>query len=492
MLRVIGIALALTLWCAGVQAQSGGVKCGTERAFAKEGKAPLDIPNILRDSLRSPSGRFLIHYDAAASTPDSVTSPEYAGQAARLADSAYDFEIGVLGYTPPPYSSSDHYDIFLTPKPFGAYGATVPVSGGDLGASPSGLQLTRSYVVADNRFSDPIYATKGYDALRITIFHEFFHVVQFGSYGHTSSNTYFQEMSSVWMEMLSTPGVLDWLTPGPLGAGAYFRTLDLSWYQSPAGGYGQGIYLKYLDTLYTPTIVRETWSYLSTTESNPLSAVNAVLAQHGSSFCQAYLGFGVQAFQSGRRLSRQNLLPSPGKLPTDSLPVVLLDSTITQFTALPASLQFFARGFGADTCAVIVSRTTDRSIVSGDVRMPLEGQSLLNVSDPASICDTTFCLAPPALVASVSPNPVGQDYTGPIYFVVRRGGTQPASVLLDVFTVTMVPLAHIEGPTEAYGATYRMPWRTRDDAGRDLPSGEYVYALTVDGQRSIGKFVIVR
>jgi hypothetical protein len=468
------------------------VKCGTERAFLKGAKAPTEVPNILHDSLRSPAGRFMIHFDATASNPDSVTTQQFAEQAARLADSAYDFEIGVLGYTAPPMSSEDHYDILLTPKPFGAYGATVPLADGDLGRSPSGLGRTKSYVIADNRFTDAIYATKGYDALRITIFHEFFHVIQFASYGHASTNTYFQEMSSVWMEMVSSPGVLDWLTPGALGTGAYFKTLDLSWYQSPTGGYGQGIYLKYLDTLYGRGIVRDIWSYLSETDPNPLTAVDAVLRQHGSNFCKAYLGFGVEAFQSGRRFTTHTLLPNASALPTDSLPVVQLDSTITNFTALPSSLKFFVRGFGADTCAIVLSRSTDRSIVSGDVRMPIEGQSVLNVSDASSICDTTFCLAPPALIATVSPNPVGPAYPGPVYFVANRGAAKPASVLLDVFTITMVPLAHAEKSAEPYGATYRIAWDARDDAGRDLPSGEYIYALTVDGKRSVGKFVIVR
>jgi hypothetical protein len=495
MLRSLAITvLTIVILAAAIHAQQiAPVKCGTLQAMlVKGGKQPLELPNNFRDSIFSTSGKFVIHFDLASSNPDSVTTPEYADWAARLADSAYDLEVVQLGYAAPPFSSGSHYDIYLTPKPYSSYGATLTVPGGSIDGSPSGLPRSATFVLIDNRFTDPIYATKGYDALRITIFHEFFHVIQFGSYGYRTSNSYFQEMSSVWMEMLSTPGVLDWLTPGGLGAGKYFKTLDLSWEQSPTGGYGQGIYLRYLDTLYSPSVVREIWSDISSTNANPLSAVDAVLEQHGSSFCQAYLGFGVQAFQSGRRFNRANLLPDASRLPTDSLPIMILDSNLHHFDALPTSLTFFTRGFGADTCATILSRMIDRSIASGDIRMPIEGQAILNVSDPSSICDTTFCLAPPIFVSTVSPNPLSPAQPGPIYFVASRGAAKPSSVLLDIYSVTMVPLAHFAPPAEAYGATYRVSWDSRDENGRDLPSGEYIYSLAVDGKKSAGKLVIVR
>src|SRR5437879_2831920 len=81
-------------------------KCITLPATSRNPKSekPLfALPTELRDSLLSPSGRFLIHYDSTGN-PDSVTDIAYVRRAAEEADSAYEFEVGELGYDPPAFT----------------------------------------------------------------------------------------------------------------------------------------------------------------------------------------------------------------------------------------------------------------------------------------------------------------------------------------------------------------------------------------------------
>lgn len=173
----------------GQQLPTHPIKCANP-LFARnsKGKKPLqdDLPANFTDSLPSPSGRFMIYYDAANSNPDSNTAFAFVQRAAEEADSAYEFEMLDLGYDPPQFTNNGHYSIFLTPLHSGdhAYGETRVINRGQLANSPSGNERWRSFIEVDNAFTDhSIYATLGFDALRVTIFHEFFHMTQFSGYG---------------------------------------------------------------------------------------------------------------------------------------------------------------------------------------------------------------------------------------------------------------------------------------------------------------------
>ena len=72
-------------------------------------------------------------------------------------------------------------------------------------------RATYSYLELDNDYTNPVYQqTKGTDALRVTIAHEFHHAVQFGYYQGTDG-VWWQESTSTWMEEVAYPHIDDYL-----------------------------------------------------------------------------------------------------------------------------------------------------------------------------------------------------------------------------------------------------------------------------------------
>src|SRR5579883_368653 len=255
--RILALLIGMSALISGsALAQEGPVKCLTRNLIVSpKARQPLFFfDTTFRNSLVSPSGRFVIHYDATASNPDSVAPPEFVERAAEEADSAYDFEVNILGYDPPATRWDNHYHIYLSPLHLDVqdgrpYGFTFWNTNDILPSSPSGNVRTRSYSVVDDSFGYA-YPTHWFDALRITIFHEFFHQIQFSKYGKPPTfgpdYVFFQEMSSVWMEWLSTPNVKDYLNY----VKSYLSTLDTRFDLSPSSGYGQYIFFASLSNRY--------------------------------------------------------------------------------------------------------------------------------------------------------------------------------------------------------------------------------------------------
>ena len=74
-----------------------------------------------------------------------------------------------------------------------------------------GAVTTSSYLEIDNNFTDPGYKqTRGLDALRVTIAHEFHHAIQFGYYAKFDGS-WWQESTSTWMEEVAYPHIDDYL-----------------------------------------------------------------------------------------------------------------------------------------------------------------------------------------------------------------------------------------------------------------------------------------
>ncbi|MCE5249725.1 T9SS type A sorting domain-containing protein [bacterium] len=72
------------------------------------------------------------------------------------------------------------------------YGFTSPDNNGIMG-------MTSSYITIDNNYTDSVFLTKGYDGLKITTAHEFFHVAQF-SYYDGDDAIWWMEQTAVWFE----------------------------------------------------------------------------------------------------------------------------------------------------------------------------------------------------------------------------------------------------------------------------------------------------
>src|SRR5579883_2966291 len=192
----------------------------------------------LDTSIVSPSGRFRIHYDTAGSdAPDPTDNnhngiPDYIDAVAQICDSSYNEEISILKYSSPPGDGNrggdSLYDIYVSDL-FDLngryYGLTWPDYDDTTDPGDTIHPHLSSSIDIDNTFgADKGYPTSGVDAARVTLAHEFFHVIQIGDYGIWKApfvdecdasgrfaNRYFFEMSTVWMETVVYPGIPDYL-----------------------------------------------------------------------------------------------------------------------------------------------------------------------------------------------------------------------------------------------------------------------------------------
>ena len=209
-------------------------------------------------SLLTPAGHFRVHYDTEGSDAVNLTDddangiPDYIDLTATVLDSIWVLEVEQLGYNPPPSDNGlgggDEYDVYVVELGVGRirnfYGLTYP---GTSGAT------TYSYLEIDNNFTDSSYVqTRGLDALRVTIAHEFHHAIQFGYYAHGAGN-WWQESTSTWMEEVAYPHIDDYLQYLTFFLGEPQRALN-SGRLGTNHTYGSAIFSHFLDQRYGPDL----------------------------------------------------------------------------------------------------------------------------------------------------------------------------------------------------------------------------------------------
>jgi len=245
---LIFVFLVSSLWGQDIKAH----KCGFSDVGTTLNRAssPQDRYPDLDEFIISPSGNFKIHftragYHAVMGSGESGT-PEFVTEAGLAADSAYTLLVDELGFMAPlPDGDVDGPELDIYINNFGgSYYALTYYSG--YYPNFSGIP---TYMVIDNDFSESNYTTHGIEALKVTIAHEFFHMVQL-RYAHPSdpaaSNVFWYEISSVWFEELCYPDINDYLTYVESNfQAAQFPALDNTNYM-----YGHGIFGQVLDQQY--------------------------------------------------------------------------------------------------------------------------------------------------------------------------------------------------------------------------------------------------
>ena len=160
------------------------------------------------------SDNFCVHYvpiDAAPLDPDATTDAQ-AHSVLAEAEAVRTFENGTLGWAAPPSDGrlgdrgqpTDNVDIYL--KELGArnlfgWAATDP---------EQDTQSQHSYLVLDDDFDpDQFGGMPALESLRVTLAHEYGHVLQYG-YDVTADGWHY-ESSAVWLEQRMYPALDDWL-----------------------------------------------------------------------------------------------------------------------------------------------------------------------------------------------------------------------------------------------------------------------------------------
>ena len=499
---------------------------------ARLGKLVKDRPDA-QHNLLSPSGHFRVHYDTegvnAVSPQDDDANgiPDYIDLALAILDSTWVLEIEQLGYKSPPSDNGlgggDEYDVYVVELGVGRsfYGFAYP---GTSGAT------TYSHLEIDNNFTDPGYKqTRGLDALRVTIAHEFHHAIQFGYYA-TFDGSWWQESTSTWMEEVAYPHIDDYLQYLTYFLSEPQRALNSGPYQS-LHTYGSAIFSLFLDQRYGRELNRLIWEELGQRKSVNLDHFDHVIRQVEPGGLGVVMGeFAVWNYFTNNRYrdpyyAEGNLYPTvPTRdIAVDAETVVrdtsLVDATGSVYLRLEPQLRaggvdlFFDANQGAwrrhlllvgpdTTSAQLVSEPTVRItswdqfdeivlVATAAERTGLAYQHFFTAQFDPSLTDPDRPAALATLLKPNYPNPFrpSQHKTTQLVFDLAVPSTQTR---LSIFSANgdlvwwddLGPLAAREG--------YKKKWNGHNKEGHLVASGIYHLLLEADGTAAKRTLAVVR
>ena len=200
-------------------------------------------------SMESPSGHFLIHYNNYYTNIE-----DYAAQVGLAADLSREFIIETLGFREEIPDDDGIYDIYIMQLNNGEYGFNTPIENED-GIYPYDGS---SWIKIDDDFIGSYYITTGLDAMRITVAHEFFHATQRAYAPIPGSNSFFWELSSIWVEDLIYPSINDYIE---------FSQVGDDYFQDPEKNMDQRVSMIPIGRMATPIEIANVVYWLGSDEN---------------------------------------------------------------------------------------------------------------------------------------------------------------------------------------------------------------------------------
>lgn len=314
-------------------------KCGTFH-FSEKSDQILSRP-ITQKTSSSPSGRFLIHYDVIGNHAVSPTdidnngTPDWVDSVAYYFEYAHRLEVDTLGYPEAPEDDggeTNQYDVYIQNTGLsGYYGITQLDGRTDTGAYPK----FKTYIVIDNDYSindtstngGKTFATYGYDGLKCTAVHEYFHAIQIGCYGRTDNFSAFYEMASTWVEWRAFPEITDYIYQ----ARSFFKNPQEYYFGRPEGfyGYKYGPFIIYLSLRFGDNIIKDSWIEVGKGQA-PYRALDLSLRKRGSSLNNVWCDFIPLTYRTGYRSKG---LSFPSEIPKAHLYPALKEMKLEQYSA---------------------------------------------------------------------------------------------------------------------------------------------------------------
>ena len=512
-----------------------GLSPDNQRILGKVLQRPL-----MPESLLTPSGRFRIHYrttgrdavDPADTSGNGV--PDYVDSVSAVLEHVWRVEIETLGFRAPPADGGagggPELDVYLLDLGrLSYYGLTYPESNG--ATTSTYLQLDNDYtnsVYGQAGYCPPSVGTRGLVALRVTVAHEFFHMVQFGYY-QGRDGSWWQEASSTWMEDVAYPDADDYLQYVCAFLGSTSRSLDSG---RPLAGdyhpYGASIFAHFLDQRYDRSVVRLIWEELGRRASADMSHFDRVLQGVDDEGLEgAVADFGLWNYFTGTRQHAQfysegGKYPEPPALPVSVAPkVAVYDSGAVDHLA-SAYVSLVPHGGGGVTLDTQLDRGGwQRQLVlaAADSLQILKLGELgpVEVADWEAYEDIVLVItntessglgfgyrvsveydpdmsggdAPLAtIVGNAHPNPFHPESDGRVLLPYELQRSAPAA-RISVFSVDGQLVRLFEDVGTARRA-YRHAWDGRNEQGELVGSGIYYWVLEADGQVLTRPLALVR
>ncbi|MGE5353008.1 MAG: MXAN_6640 family putative metalloprotease [Acidobacteriota bacterium] len=487
----------------------------------------LEDRPVLQTSIVSPSGFFRIHFnttgDSIPGYDTALSALENIGKVAFALDSAYNYEVNYLGFSPPPSDNGlggdNLYDVYI--MDISDYGYT------QLGESLDASGMTvNSYMVIDNDFSpsEHFYST-GLNGLYVTAAHEFNHAIQIGNYNATmeDKDLYFYEGTSTAMEELVFDTVEDYYQY----LRTYFNQPDKPFYKYTGNQtYTTVLWMLFQHYNFGKDIIRQEWENFHQEPS--LKGMNTALANHRSSLKQAMNTFGTWTFFSGYRAQPGKYFKEsqnyPVLRPDYSLSLTGNQQMVDLFTD-PVSnnfVRFLAdNGQTIDTTVIILTNGDIQSALtnlnnpqgtpditenarltfynyaaSGATKVANNYYYALSAENPDIFLESDIFNNSPANGGTFTvteldfafPNPFNYRKNQHIYLPVSPNKLNSAS--FSIFTSSMDLVFSGSKSIIPMYDSYTIEWDGKDSKNRQLPSGVYFFVTDSDGNLKKGKIVI--
>lgn len=360
-------------------------KCGTPLIFEarrRMNEIPVSIQSSIRAALQrpvmqtnrlSPSGRFRIHYDTTEVHQPAVLSgtpavrvanshEEYVDSVAAVFDHCWNVEIDMLGFEAPPLDGDagggPEHDVYIRSLFAGEFGYISDF--GEIKYESGDKERTAAFIVIDNDFLG--LRTEGWDGLRVTAAHEFFHVVQVGSYGIwnivPNYDFYFYELTGVWMEDVVYDDINDYYEDLPLFFSGFKDAANRSYSFAEFNarrGYERSIFAHFLDQRFGRELLVEVWDGVKTRPV--LRSIHLALQDRASSLADAFSEFAHWNLFTASRADSTRYYREGTYYPKMSMNFSAEftgSASVIRSSAFPFSLQYFGYRFPSDTVIAIV------------------------------------------------------------------------------------------------------------------------------------------
>lgn len=471
-------------------------------------------------TLITPSGNFAIHYDtqgynAVNNTDDNSNSiPDYIDSVAYYIDLAYYSEVDELGF---PFSSLDSnsggtpmYDIYvkeLAASPY--YGLTQPEASVFSGSE---FQFRSSFIVIDNDFQDNKYRTKGIDGLKITLFHEFNHSIQF--YMTEDDSPVLAEMSATFMEFRFFPEILD-----------YLQWLK-KWFNSPTSlalannysadaGYSLSIFFQYTYKKFGDGIILNSWLNIAK-GMNDIESLEKSLELKNSNLSAAFCEFSNWMYFTGTNSHGNDYFENASELPelklTDDVILknqnIEFEDDLLPFTFSPRRVILENNTMSMNDTLLLFMSNTD--IANAKRKQSYKSKAKYSISNQEAIdyikyskldyyykdeSDSNFCNSALEFLGEKGeryveayPNPFTPKLNETIHLPAPDNSQVYENAEVEIYTPNMVVV--YAGTKEVSVHKGQLVLNVNQNEIKPLDTGFYLFKSTVNGNSTIGKFMV--
>ncbi|MCE7935520.1 MAG: hypothetical protein DYG96_13160 [Chlorobi bacterium CHB2] len=513
---------------------------GASSALNFDGSRPF-----LPFSVPSRNNHFLIHYtqtgaDAVSKVDNNANGvPDYIDSVDFYMEYAWQIEIEEYGFQAPPPDNQksgeggpdSRLDVYVCNMPSGFYGAAFPETQNQLsdGRVPS-------FLVVDNDYDPAVYKqTSGIAALRVTTAHEFNHMVQFGyrcaiAPLSTISQKALYEATSVWFERVVHPDVDDYeqytdaFLEAPQKYGFATNEVD-----DGVTGYAHMLYLEYLSKQFGKSVVREIWEEFRSRES--LSAIDAALRKRSFNLQNSWCQFAEWCYYTGKRARDTQYFYDAATLNRSRGMRTAATASLSSGAAMASDL-LYPLSFGLYRLVIPTENPNVRDTVdymvtnakwdiangAGGPGAKLEEFTLESDAEERSgftaitagqdtvvfykltLPHQHFCINPIVngsktnfIAVKPSPQPFVADGGNQLVFAVERTDQLIKNIKVWIYSTAATRVRELE-QTELQGANNLLGvvWDGRDNAGRLVPTGVYLYEISVNGGTpTLGKVAVI-